>query len=57
MRSFAVPKLDDLEGLSPRQLERVLIELDMVRRQVEAMTAETVGLAERTVAYVEDGHA
>jgi hypothetical protein len=57
MRSVVVPELEDLEGLSPRQLERVLIELDMVRRQVDAMVAEIVGVAERTVAYVEDGHA
>ena len=29
----------------------------MIRRQVEAMKAETVGVAERTAAYAEDGHA
>jgi hypothetical protein len=43
--------------LAGRDLERTLIELDSVRRQVEAMIAETIGAAERTVAYADDGHA
>jgi hypothetical protein len=38
-------------------LERTLHDLDNIRRQAEAMIAETVGIAERTVAYAEDGHA
>ncbi len=57
MRSIEVPELADLEGLGPRQLERVLFELDGVRRRVETLIAETVGVAERTVAYADDGHA
>ena len=57
MRSIKVPELADLESLGPRQLAGVLVELDAERRRVEAMIAETVGVAERTVAYAEDGHA
>jgi Domain of unknown function (DUF222) len=57
MRSFQVPELDDLEGLGARDLERTLVELDSLRRRVEAMISETVGVAERTVSYVDDGHA
>ncbi len=52
-----VPDVGDLEGLGPRELERALHELDLARRQIEALIAETVGVAERTVAYAEDGHA
>ena len=48
MRSIAVPELADLEGLGGRDLERTLVELDSLRRQVEAMIAETIGAAERT---------
>ena len=57
MSSIVVPEVADLEGLDPRALGRVLLELDGVRRRVEALIAETVGVAERTVAYAEDGHA
>ncbi len=57
MRSIEVPELADLEGMTARDLERVLLELDGVQRRIGAMIAETVGVAERTVAYVEDGHA
>ena len=57
MCSIDLPELADLEGLGPRDLERLLRELDGARRRVEAMIAETVGVAERTVAYAEDGHA
>ena len=57
MRSIEVPELADLEGMTERDLERVLLELDGVQRRIGAMIAETVGVAERTVAYVEDGHA
>lgn len=57
MRTIEVPELVDLEGLGPRQLAAAVVELDGVRRRVEAMIAESVGLAERTVAYAEDGHA
>jgi Domain of unknown function (DUF222) len=57
MCSVELPELDDLEGLGARDLERTLVELDSVRRRVDAAIAEAVGVAERTVAYVEDGHA
>ena len=35
----------------------MLVDLDRTRRRVEAMIAETIGVAERTAAYAEDGHA
>jgi hypothetical protein len=57
MSSIDVPEVSDLQDLEPRELAHVLTELDMARRRVEAMIAEAVGVAERTVAYVEDGHA
>lgn len=57
MRSITVPELADLEGLGARELERMLHALDGVHRRVEAIKAEIVGVAERTVAYAEDGHA
>jgi hypothetical protein len=57
MRSIELPDLADLEGLSARQLERTFVEVDRIRRRSEAMLAEIVGVADRTVAYVEDGHA
>ena len=57
MRSIEMPELADLEGLGPRDLERVLRDLEGARRRVDAMIAETVGVAERMVAYAEDGHA
>jgi hypothetical protein len=57
MRSIEVPELGDLEGLGADKLELMLVECDTIRRRVEAMLAEIVGLAERTVAYVDDGHA
>ena len=57
MRSVEVPELADLEGLGPRQLERILFELDRARRRVDALIAETIGVAERTAAYADDGHA
>ena len=55
--SIDLPELAELEAMGPRDLERVLQDLEGARRRVEAMIAETVGLAERTVAYAEDGHA
>jgi Domain of unknown function (DUF222) len=57
MGSFEVPEVADLDGLSARDLGRTLAELEGVRRRVDALIAETVGVAERTVAYAEDGHA
>ena len=57
MSSIEVPGVADLEGLGPRELARVLVELDGVRRRVDAVIAEAIGVAERTVAYAEDGHA
>lgn len=57
MRSIEMPEVADLQGLSSRDLERVLHDLEGARRRVEAMIAETVGVAERTVAYADDGHA
>ena len=44
-------------GWGADKLELLLVECDAVRRRAEAMIAEIVGVAERTVAYVEDGHA
>ena len=41
----------------PLRVGPVLTDLDMVRRRVEAMIAETVGIADRTAAFAEDGHA
>jgi hypothetical protein len=52
-----VPEVADLEGLAPRELASLLVEVDGARRRLEALLAEMVGLAERTVAYAEDGHA
>src|SRR5258706_5481297 len=57
MCSMDVPEIADLEGLAPRELAAVLAELDGARRRLEAAIAEAVGIAERTVAYGEDGHA
>ena len=57
MRSVDLPELADLGELGPRQLEQTLFDLDVVRRRVEALIAETVAVAERTVAYADDGHA
>jgi hypothetical protein len=57
MSSIELPELADLQDLAPRELGRALTDLDMVRRRVEVMIAETVGVAERTAAYAEDGHA
>ena len=57
MRSIEVPELADLEGLGADKLEVMLVECEAVRRRAEAMIAEIVGVAERTTAYVEDGHA
>ena len=38
-------------------MEESLRDLDMIRRRVDALIAETVGIAERTGAFGEDGHA
>ncbi len=57
MCSIELPQLADLEGLGADKLELMLVECEAVRRRAEAMIAEIVGLAERTTAYVEDGHA
>jgi hypothetical protein len=57
MCSIDLPELVDLEGLGADNLELLLVECDAVRRRAEAMLAEIVGVAERTVAYAEDGHA
>jgi hypothetical protein len=57
MCSIDVPELADLDGLGPRALAAVLAETDGARRRLEVLIAEMVGLAERTVAYAEDGHA
>jgi hypothetical protein len=57
MSSIDLPELADLQDLAPHELARVLTDLDMVRRQVDAMIAETVGIADRSAAYAEDGHA
>ena len=57
MCSIELPELADLEGLGARELERTLRELDVARRRVDALIAETVGIAERSGAFGEDGHA
>jgi hypothetical protein len=57
MCSVDLPELEDLEVLGADKLERMLVEVDAVRRRAEAMIAEIVGVAERTVAYAVDGHA
>jgi hypothetical protein len=57
MWSVDLPELVELDGLGADKLERMLVELDVTRRRVEAMIAEIVGVAERTVAYAVDGHA
>jgi hypothetical protein len=57
MCSIDLPDLADLEGLAPRQLATVLAEMDGARRRLEALIAGTVSIADRTVAYAEDGHA
>ncbi len=57
MRSIELPEVADLEGLGARELEQTLRELDVARRRVDALIAETVGIAERTAAFGEDGHA
>lgn len=57
MRSIQIPELDDLDGVPARDLEALPRNLDRARRQLDASIAETVGAAERTSAYVEDGHA
>jgi hypothetical protein len=56
MSSVVVPELADIEAMSPSQLETALRDLDMIRRTIETLIAETVGVADRTVAYVVDGH-
>ena len=57
MRIVEVPELVDLEGLGADKLEVLLVECEAVRRRAGAMIAEIVGVAERTAAYVDDGHA
>ena len=57
MSSINLPELADLQDLAPRQLTQVLTDLDMVKRRVDAMIAEAVGVADRSAAYAEDGHA
>ena len=57
MCSIDVPELADLDGLEPRALASLLAETDGARRRLEAMIAEMVGVADRTAAYAEDGHA
>ncbi len=57
MCSIDVSEVADLQDLGPRELAAALVGLDRVRRRVEALIAEAVGVAERTVAYAEDGHA
>jgi hypothetical protein len=57
MSSIELPELGDLQDLAPRELARVLTDLDMARRRVDTMIAEAVGVADRSVAYAEDGHA
>ena len=57
MCSVDLPELAELEAMTAPDLERVLQNLEGARRRVEAMIAEIVGVAERAVAYVEDGHA
>jgi len=57
VRSIQVPELADLDGLAPAALEAMLRRLDRARRQLDTLIAETVGEAERSVAYAEDGHA
>ncbi|HSB86337.1 MAG TPA: DUF222 domain-containing protein, partial [Ilumatobacteraceae bacterium] len=56
MGSFDLPVVADLQGLGSRDLEVVLGELDIARRRVETLIAETVAVAERSRAYREDGH-
>ncbi|HEY7625652.1 MAG TPA: DUF222 domain-containing protein, partial [Ilumatobacteraceae bacterium] len=56
MSSIVLPEVSDLEGLGPRELEAVLRDLDVARRRVEGLIAETIGEAERSRAYREDGH-
>ncbi len=57
MCSIELPEVADLQGLGARELEQTLRELDVARRRVDALMAETVGIAERTGAFGEDGHA
>ena len=57
MCSIDVPEVADLQDLGPRELAAALVGLDRVRRRVEALIGEAVGVAERSVAYAEDGHA
>src|SRR6476659_7878016 len=57
MCSIDVPEVADLQGLGPRALASLLAETDGVRRRLEAIIAEMVGVAERSGAYAEDGHA
>ncbi len=51
MCSIDLPDFADLDGFGPRALASLLAETDGARRRLEAMIAEMVGLAERTVAY------
>jgi hypothetical protein len=57
MSSIELPEVADLEGLAARELERTLRDLDVARRRLDALIAETVGTAERSGAFGEDGHA
>ena len=57
MCSIDLPEVADLHDLGPRELAAALVGLDRARRQVEALIGEAVAVAERTVAYAEDGHA
>ncbi|HEY7625787.1 MAG TPA: DUF222 domain-containing protein, partial [Ilumatobacteraceae bacterium] len=56
MGSIELPEVSDVRGLGPRQLEAVLRQVDMVRRQAEVLAAEIIAEAERSRAYREDGH-
>ena len=42
MSSIDLPELADLPGLAPLELARVLTDLDMARRKVDAMIAESL---------------
>jgi Domain of unknown function (DUF222) len=57
MCSTVLPEIADLERMDPRQLADTVQELDRVRRRAEMLLAEAVGVAERSTAYTEDGHA
>jgi hypothetical protein len=56
MSSLHVPEVEEIDAMTPAELEAGLRELDRQRRQLEAAIATYVRRTETTGAYLADGH-